>query len=216
MSLPGGRRRGKGEGFGPGKIYELFYLKRRSEESEQEPTQDYAKFVELCRRAHERSPYRGKVPKELRAAIDFLGWDIPPEAVISVARLYAAYAAVIGVVFSLLLLYFLGYVAWPPDLEMLAYYATGDLLFWLIVLLPVLFAAGTYYSVVSYPVSVAKSVFHADLLPSLRVVGNIVLSMKLVPNLEKAISFAVEHGRGFLANELKQMLWDVQLGMYRS
>ena len=218
MYLPRKRRKkDRRTGFSPGRIYEVFYRREHDEDVEDsgESAKDYSGFIETCRKAYERNPYRGAVPKELQAALDFLGWDIPPEAVISAAKTYAMYAAVLGAVFSAFLLYFFGYLSWPIDFDVLEQ-ATGQPLFWVILSLPVLFAVGAYYSVMSYPVSVAKSIFQSDLLPSLRVVGNIVLSMKLVPNLEKAISFAVKHGKGFLANELKQMLWDVQLGMYRS
>ncbi len=219
MPLPRKKRGESKEGrFGPGMIYELFYRKSKTEESKEE-RRDYEKFIEMCRDAHRKHPYHGKVPRDLRDAVDFLGWDIPPEAVVSAAKQYALMAAAAGIVLSLVLLFTLGYIAFPLDEETLYYFVdflTSDPLLWFILLLPLLLYAGVYYSILSYPSSLARSIFQADLLPSLRVVGNIVLSMKLVPNLEKAISFSVEHGKGFLAESLKQVLWDTQLGMYSS
>jgi len=201
---------------GPGLIYDLFYRKSRPEEGTEERPK-YEAFIEMCRKAYQKKPYRGDVPKNVRDAIDFLGWDLPPEAVISAAKQYAAMAALAGAVLSVVLLFLMGYLAFPLDSEVLygfMDFLTSDPLLWFILLLPALLYFTTYYTVISYPVSLAQSIFQADLLPSLRVVGNIVLSMKLVPNLEKAIGFAVEHGRGFLANALKQVLWDTQLGIY--
>ena len=215
MPLPRKKREESKEGrFGPGMIYELFYRKSEGEEKE-EKVRDYEKFIEMCRDAHKKSPYKGEVSKDLRDALDFLGWDLQPEAIVSAARLYAMYALVAGIVLVPFLLYMMDYIGIPPSIDDLVY-ASEEIFFWVILALPLILGAITYYSVLSYPVSLAKSVFQKDLLPSLRVVGNIVLSMKLVPNLEKAISFAVEHGEGFLAETLKQVLWDAQLGMYAS
>lgn len=213
--MPGKRQGQRDRGTGPGMIYELFYRKERAEETEEE-RKGYEQFVELCKKTYAKNRYSGEVPKDLRDAVDFLGWDIPPEAVVATARTYAVYAAVIGIVLIPIMLWAGGYIGMPPSIDDflgLVDFA-GEPMLWLSFLMPVILGAGAYYTIISYPVSLARSTFQRDLLPSLRVIGNIVLSMKLVPNLEKAISFAVEHGEGFLAETLRQVLWDTQLGIY--
>jgi len=40
--------------------------------------------------------------------------------------------------------------------------------------------------------------------------------MKLVPNLEKAVEFGAEHGQGKIADDLKKVIWDTQLGIYNT
>ncbi|MFH1750977.1 MAG: hypothetical protein ABH863_04830, partial [Candidatus Micrarchaeota archaeon] len=48
------------------------------------------------------------------------------------------------------------------------------------------------------------------------IVNYIIMSMRLNPNLEKAVEFAASHGRGKIAEELKKIIWLVQLGKYSS
>ncbi len=221
MCLPSERRkRDRGAKFGPGLIYDLFYRKRQRKEEEKE-TPDYQKFVDMCIQTYRKVGKTKKinVSKDLRDAIEFLGWELPPEAVVVTAQQYAVYGALAGAILSIFMLYGLGYIGFPPSMDMLysfLNFLSMDPMLWVILAFPLVFGVVVYYSIISYPVSVARSTFQRDLLPSLRVVGNIVLSMKLVPNLEKAIAFSVEHGEGFLAEMLKQLLWDLQLGMYAS
>ncbi|MEK6953541.1 MAG: hypothetical protein AABX01_00920 [Candidatus Micrarchaeota archaeon] len=48
------------------------------------------------------------------------------------------------------------------------------------------------------------------------IVNYIIMSMRLNPNLEKAVEFAASHGRGKIAEELKKIIWLVQLGKFSS
>jgi hypothetical protein len=48
------------------------------------------------------------------------------------------------------------------------------------------------------------------------IVNYLVMSMRLTPNLEKAVEFAATHGRGKIAEDLKTVLWRTQLGTYFS
>ncbi len=48
------------------------------------------------------------------------------------------------------------------------------------------------------------------------IVNYLVMSMRLSPNLEKAVEFAAAHGRGKIAEDLKRVVWEVQLGNYAS
>ncbi len=48
------------------------------------------------------------------------------------------------------------------------------------------------------------------------IVNYIVMSMRLSPNLEKAVEFAASHGRGKIAEDMKRIVWEVQLGNYTS
>ncbi|MEM4662947.1 MAG: type II secretion system F family protein, partial [Candidatus Diapherotrites archaeon] len=41
-----------------------------------------------------------------------------------------------------------------------------------------------------------------------------IMSMKLTPNLEKAVEFAADHGGGKIAEEFKKLTWDVSMGVY--
>jgi hypothetical protein len=48
------------------------------------------------------------------------------------------------------------------------------------------------------------------------IINYMVMSMKLSPNLERAVAFAAEHGRGKIAEDLRKLQWDIQMGAYRS
>lgn len=48
------------------------------------------------------------------------------------------------------------------------------------------------------------------------IVNYLIMSMRLSPNLEKAVEFAANHGRGKIAEDLKKVVWDVQIGKYLS
>ncbi len=48
------------------------------------------------------------------------------------------------------------------------------------------------------------------------IVNYMISSMRLTPNLEKAVEFTASHGRGKIAEDMKKIIWDVQLGKYPS
>ncbi len=48
------------------------------------------------------------------------------------------------------------------------------------------------------------------------IVNYLASSMRLTPNLEKAVDFTASHGRGKIADDMKKIVWDVQIGKYPS
>ncbi|MEK6842968.1 MAG: hypothetical protein AABY04_00610, partial [Candidatus Micrarchaeota archaeon] len=48
------------------------------------------------------------------------------------------------------------------------------------------------------------------------IVNYLVMSMRLNPNLERAVEFAANHGRGRISDELKKIIWLVQIGKFSS
>jgi len=48
------------------------------------------------------------------------------------------------------------------------------------------------------------------------IVNYLVMSMHLTPNLERAVEFAANHGRGKIAEDLKGVVWNVQVGKFLS
>ncbi len=75
---------------------------------------------------------------------------------------------------------------------------------------------GIIYYIYNFPLSAAKAERNRALSYVPEIVGYMIMSMKLVPNLEKAIEFSAKHGRGKVANEFKKILWDFQIGVYGS
>ena len=86
-------------------------------------------------------------------------------------------------------------------------------LFYLVVPVVLVAVIATYY-VQNYPLNAAKVEEMRALTYIPEIIGYMTMSMKLSPNLEKAVEFAAEHGRGKVADDFKKILWDVQLGIY--
>lgn len=67
-----------------------------------------------------------------------------------------------------------------------------------------------------YPKSVAEKQKMLALGYIPEIVNYLIMSMRLTPNLEKAVEFAANHGRGKIAEDMKKIVWDVQIGKYKS
>lgn len=48
------------------------------------------------------------------------------------------------------------------------------------------------------------------------IINYMVMSMRLNPNIERAVEFAASHGRGKIAEDFKKLVYDVQIGKYLS
>lgn len=72
------------------------------------------------------------------------------------------------------------------------------------------------YYIYSIPMAMANDEKNKALTYVPEMIGYMIMSMKLVPNLEKAIEFSAKHGRGKIANEFKKLIWDFQIGVYNS
>ena len=81
-----------------------------------------------------------------------------------------------------------------------------------LVLLPIILS----YVYLQMPYSLADREKKLALAYTPEIVNYLVMSMRLTPNLEKAVDFAASHGRGKIAEDLKEVLWQTQLGTYYS
>lgn len=75
--------------------------------------------------------------------------------------------------------------------------------------------AGIYY-LYSYPINAASAEKNKSLTYVPEMIGYMIMSMKLVPNLEKAIEFSAKHGKGKIAVDFKRLIWDFQIGVHNS
>jgi hypothetical protein len=66
----------------------------------------------------------------------------------------------------------------------------------------------------NYPFSVVKKEQRFALAYLPQIVGYMTMSLKLVPNLERAVRFAALQGNGKLADDLKKMVWEVNIGVH--
>ncbi|MFA6329762.1 MAG: hypothetical protein WCX64_03720 [Candidatus Micrarchaeia archaeon] len=82
----------------------------------------------------------------------------------------------------------------------------------ILALLPIILS----YIYLKLPFSLAENEKKLALAYTPEIVNYLVMSMRLTPNLEKAVDFAASHGRGKIAEDLKTVLWRTQLGTYFS
>ena len=82
----------------------------------------------------------------------------------------------------------------------------------IIALLPIILS----YLYLKLPFTLAENEKKLALAYTPEIVNYLVMSMRLTPNLEKAVDFAASHGRGKIAEDLKTVLWRTQLGTYYS
>ncbi len=219
-SSRGGRQ--SSQSSGPGLIYALFYRRKVEEKRLEKRKED--SMLTFYRDVWKRTKNREKVPqppKQVLDALRYLRWDVDPRAIVAAARTASMYLLLLGLLLSGLILYTtdaLGYFAfwdplWTPDLLL---EALGDMGVVFALFLPILLYAAGYYFFLYYPVSAADAILRGTVVEMPRLVGYLVMSMRLVPNLEKAVEFASRHGGGVLTEELREILWNVQLGMYES
>lgn len=180
--------------------------KRRADKQEEKPKVPlFIRVTHFLARNFRSFGKGAKYSDEQAQAIAFLGWDVSAE------DFYAAYkslfmvgliaGAAVGGLFFVILTSMLG-------LDQLIGFAVMGTF----TLAPVI---GSFYYL-NYP----KSAVGREKMQSLAYIPEIVnyltMSMRLTPNLEKAVSFAANHGRGKIAEDLKKIVWDVQIGRYNS
>ncbi len=173
--------------------------KKKKEEKKQIPI-----FIQLTRmispffKAYAKGAKFSEDEKEL---FSFLGWDIKPEEY----KAGQIGAVAIGLVFSVL--FFLFATAFASQLGMLY------LIFLLISFVPPVVLWFLYKSMPSMQAN-SEKMLALGYIPE--IVNYLVMSMRLTPNLERAVEFAGNHGRGKIAEDLKKISWDVQIGKYAS
>ena len=171
-------------------------------------------FVTFCNPIHAMAPSLGKgeaLSEQNKKAVEFLGWELNGE------ELGAAYKFVLIVSF-LAAIVIAGIIFLSPAIVVVNLFVGGaTFLTPIYILLPLLgmVVFATYY-VQNYPLEEARAEQVRALTYVPEILGYMVMSMKLSPNLEKSIEFAAEHGRGKIAEDFKKLLWDVQLGVYSS
>ncbi len=207
--MPRSSQRRSGVLEGPGLIYLLFQRRVRREEKKGKEKEDPVLQMYKRARVGKKRP-----PKEVERAIEFLGWDIHPNQVPEAAKAFAMQLGILGLVLTGVMIYFV----YPDLLAEPAYFMDylTDPMFLFTLFLPIILYFAGYYFILLYPTSAMNTMFRKELPQLPRIVGYLAMSMKLVPNLEKAVSFAAEHAEGRIAEELKKALWNTQIGVYSS
>jgi hypothetical protein len=197
----------------PGELYKEIAVSREEFEGGggKLVKREQAPFVRLCRSVHRQFPSLGtgaKFKEEYKQAIEFLGWDLKPEEFAATAKFVLLAAVGIGVIVSI--------AVWlSPLRNVIAAFAGGPQLVIVYTMLPfIIIALALVNYVQNYPMAAARTEQTRAMTYVPEIVGYMIMSMKLVPNLEKAVEFSAEHGSGKIAEDFKRIIWDTQIGVY--
>jgi len=181
-------------------------------------------FVIFCKKMYKSFPGFGagaKYPEGHYEAVSFLGWRL------SAAEFKAAVkgTAILGGIGAIIALVILVFVGLNIDLgftsvglglfsDMLGDFALVIVMAGAVVLFGIIGAI--VYTIYTTPISMADDERTRALTYVPEMIGYLIMSMKLVPNLEKAIEFSAKHGKGKVADEFNKVIWDFQNGFYSS
>ncbi len=143
--------------------------------------------------------------EEYRSAISFLGWDLTPNEIASATKKAVA-LTLIPVIAAFAFLFYLVFIQGTLGFMIFTYLSMP------LIILPIL----VLYYFNKYPLKAAESQRVEALTYIPEIVNYLVMSMKLTPNLEKAVEFAAEHGRGKIAEDLQDIVWGLRVGTYSS
>ncbi len=158
-------------------------------------------FTKKWAKAFRSSGKNAKFTDAEQEAFDFLGFDVSAEEYYAVARGIQNTGMFIGLILSAVI-----FVLSDVDVTIKA--GLSAVFF----LAPVL--ASYFYKKVPFQLVENEKILALAYVPE--IVNYLTMSMRLTPNLEKAVEFAANHGRGKIAEDLKKIVWDVQLGRYES
>jgi hypothetical protein len=143
--------------------------------------------------------------QKLKSSIGFLGWDLSPQEVNA--------APVVAILFGFLLaLPLVGYLLYSTFILGTFSYLILLYVFPVVIIFPFLLSIW----IQNYPIAAAHSEQRKAITEIPEIVNYLVMSMKLSPNLERAVQFAAQHGKGRISKDLQTLLYQTQTGMYKS
>ena len=167
-------------------------------------------YVKLCKKAGKMFKAPNVFQKEnYKVALDFLGWDVKPREVNAVPLLGMFLGGLISLplfIFVILDVYLGIFGIIPP--------ATIYILYIGLPLLLIPFFISFYLQ--NYPISAANNLKMKSVNYIPEIINYMVMSMKLSPNLEKAVDFAAQHGKGKIADDLKEIVWKTKVGEFNT
>jgi len=199
----------------PGELYKEIVVQRHIEEEEKDMLfrKKEPRYVRVCKKLHSIAPSLGAgadwPDDKFKDAIAFLNWDLSAEEFNASTKLILVGGMIIGVILGVLLLT-IPFIANPLYDMLQGFAAIAAIGFFVSI------AMAVFWYMQQYPFSCVMAEQRKALGYVPEIIGYIVMSMKLSPNLEKAAEFAAEHGRGKIADDFKKLLWDVELGMHNT
>ncbi|MDD4251114.1 MAG: hypothetical protein PHX27_02890 [Candidatus ainarchaeum sp.] len=188
-------------------------------------------FVDYCIKMGRKFPSfrkNAKFSNEHQQAVNFLGWRLNAgDFMAALKGSFLLYSIPITLIIILLFIFGVGFQVGAidtaeyfgdPILFALAGFDTQvTMMFFGLICLILFGVLGIgLYMIYSFPLNAANEEKNKALTYVPEMVGYMIMSMKLVPNLEKAIEFSAKHGKGKVAVEFKRLIWDFQIGIHES
>jgi len=205
--------------FSLGKLYTGIRQDKTVEADDFKPQRvEDPKYVAFCKQLTKMVPSLGansKYTDDMRSAIEFLDWKLSAAEYNAATKLIAIFA--IACVFALTIL---SYIVFYLLSTFVPAVANADISSGFIILGAIfifgIIAAIIIYLFMNYPFSVVVREQRAALAYLPQVVGYLAMSLKLVPNIERAVKFAALQGRGKLADDFKKLIWEVNIGVHNT
>ena len=151
----------------------------------------FEKYANFCRSFLKVNPDKDTA-KSLQAAIDFTEMKTTPTAIMS-AMVFTIFVFIIFAAALILL--------------------TKNFTFGFVL---IIVGLGAGYFVLKYPMSYVKTLRIRASSQVVLAILYMVVSMRISPNLERALRFAAANVTGDLAVDLRKLLWDIEFGKYVS
>ncbi len=188
----------------PESLYSGIELPKRGREkppqSEEAPQAPWVSLTHRLSRSFRSLGKGSKFSEDAQQALDFLRWDVAAEEV------YGIYKGILFLGIGLAVLLFLFLYLYLQDLLIPA--VAGGVV--------ALAAFGLSFLYLTYPSRSADAERKLAIAYIPEIVNYLVMNMRLLPNLERAVQFAATHGRGKIAEDMRKLVWDVQIGVYNS
>ncbi len=139
-------------------------------------------------------------------SLKFTGLDVEPYEVILASYAGAAIAFLISIAIDVIIFYFHAF-----SIE-----SIGILTLMLMVIATMAFPLAALQFLSEYPKTKAEYMKIHSLGDIPEVLSYIVMYLKLVPNMEDGIRFAARESNTSLGKDLKKLVWDVEVRVYRS
>ncbi|MFH0970404.1 MAG: hypothetical protein V1776_03005 [Candidatus Diapherotrites archaeon] len=168
-------------------------------------------FIRFCRDMYKRFPGMGKgavFTEEYQEAVTFLGWSLRPEEFSSAVKGSMVSILLIGGFLSVLL----GIVFGETIGALLGVSGLVSIVYLFFPVIVIAVVVSNYIQ--KFPIAEARREKIRALTYVPDMIGYMIMSMKLVPNLEKAVEFSAQHGKGRIAEEFRRIIWNTQLGVY--
>ncbi len=199
--------------------------------------------TELGARAGKGGKKKKQLSKQYIEAFEFLGWDLDPDVVMKMPMAIGIIALILGVIIAAAIYLPLSQTpeikaecgdgicaelkgedpnTCPQDCagdivrRAQSGARTSPLLMLMIMFIPVFLTLGLVSYTQRYPISAANNEKMRALTYVPELMNYMVMQMRLQPNLERAVEFAAEHGKGRIAEEFRDIVWKNQVGIYDS